>query len=249
MFPLQEHDGFLTKLLQYAECWCGNIIQNKAATSLTGDAVANGCSSVCSGNLKEICGGANRLSLYTFTDTVDLITNGDFESGNPPWRTTSNPTGKYQVGLLTGAVVGNEYAAIGSVFSWQVRDSFRNEAQPARSLCVTQTVFHRKPGPHTITAYIGRKPLPASIEPLNYEFLVDGTRIATGEVCSPRNPNNPCSYAAANREKLYEKVQLVVNLGSGDLGQRDLSICAVFTSEKSAAEVFLLDNVSVLGPA
>lgn len=201
------------------------------------------CSSVCTGNSKEICGGANRLSLYTFTDTSDIITNGDFEKGNKPWRSTTNTV----QGLLTGGVTGNEYSI--DVFSWQVRDSFRNEAQPSpRSLCVTQSVFHMMTGPHTITAYIGRRAAATPMDPLNYEFLVDGKRIATREVCSARNPNKLCTVAAANREKVYEMVQFVLNVGPNDLGQRSFSICARYTGTKSAGDVFLLDNVSVLGP-
>ncbi|KAH7138161.1 WSC domain-containing protein [Dendryphion nanum] len=241
-------NGYILAGLEYSgECWCGNSIQNDQAKPVAGDAVTSGCSSVCTGDPSEICGGANRLSLYTFTDTMELIMNGGFEDGNSPWRITNNAAGS-EPGLLTGGIVGNEYAATG-VFSWQIRDSFPNEAQNPRSLCATQTVTHRKPGPHTITAYIGRKPLTTPPNALNYELEVDGTKIAMGEVCSPRNPGMPCRFAAVNGEKVYDMVQLVLNLGPGDLGQRSLSICASYTGEQSAADVLLLDNVSVLAPA
>ena len=59
-------------------------------------------------------------------------------------------------------------------------------------------------GPYTITAYIGRRGASNPADALSYEFVVDGKTIATGEVCSSRNPNKLCTVAAANREKVYE---------------------------------------------
>ncbi|QIW97506.1 hypothetical protein AMS68_003024 [Peltaster fructicola] len=43
-----------------SECYCGDVLQSGANVTSSGD-----CGLTCSGNPLEICGGANRLSLYT----------------------------------------------------------------------------------------------------------------------------------------------------------------------------------------
>ncbi|KAK8172020.1 WSC domain-containing protein [Phyllosticta citrichinensis] len=52
-----------------ADCWCGNTIGYKAFNTTD-----RGCTLACSGNSKEICGDANRLSLFSSGPMVQAIT-------------------------------------------------------------------------------------------------------------------------------------------------------------------------------
>lgn len=44
----------------YGECYCGNGLVSSSMVAAAGD-----CNTACAGNAAELCGGANRLSLYT----------------------------------------------------------------------------------------------------------------------------------------------------------------------------------------
>ena len=46
-------------MLNLPRCYCGNELQNNAGFNQTG------CSMPCSGDASKVCGGANRLSVYT----------------------------------------------------------------------------------------------------------------------------------------------------------------------------------------
>ena len=50
------------------ECYCGSTIAARA-----GPAPLTDCNLVCAGNNSELCGGANRLTLYNYTG-ADLPT-------------------------------------------------------------------------------------------------------------------------------------------------------------------------------
>ncbi|KAK6220804.1 hypothetical protein LQW54_001722 [Pestalotiopsis sp. IQ-011] len=56
--------GFVLAGTEYSgECYCGNAIANNASLAI------DGCTMLCSANKTEICGGANRLSIYDFNMT------------------------------------------------------------------------------------------------------------------------------------------------------------------------------------
>lgn len=52
------------RLTRNRECYCGSIIAHTA-----GPATLTDCNTPCAGNTSELCGGANRLSLYNYTGT------------------------------------------------------------------------------------------------------------------------------------------------------------------------------------
>ncbi|KAK7521272.1 WSC domain-containing protein [Phyllosticta citriasiana] len=52
-----------------ADCWCGNTIGYKAFNTTD-----RGCTLACTGNAKQICGDANRLSLFSNGTMVQAIT-------------------------------------------------------------------------------------------------------------------------------------------------------------------------------
>lgn len=53
--------GYKLAGLEFAsECYCGDTLRTKSKTS-------SGCDMPCRGNAGQICGGSNRLSLYTYT--------------------------------------------------------------------------------------------------------------------------------------------------------------------------------------
>jgi WSC domain len=61
---LCQSEGFKIAGLEYAgECYCDNSIRNGG--SLETD-TTTGCNMACKGDPDEICGGSNRLSVYTF---------------------------------------------------------------------------------------------------------------------------------------------------------------------------------------
>src|SRR5207248_1364864 len=69
--------GYTIAGVEYAgECYCDNVLRNGGGPAPDG---STGCNMACNGNAAEICGGANRLSLYT-------------ASGSSVTTTTMSPT-------------------------------------------------------------------------------------------------------------------------------------------------------------
>ncbi|KAL8845777.1 MAG: hypothetical protein Q9221_009086 [Calogaya cf. arnoldii] len=90
--------GFdLFGLEYYRECYCGNKLQSGSVA-----APSNECKAPCTGDKSEICGGDNRLNLYTFGTGIDVT---------PP---VSTPKGYAFDGCFTEATRGR--ALTGSVY-------------------------------------------------------------------------------------------------------------------------------------
>ncbi|KAM3075160.1 hypothetical protein ACMFMF_005839 [Clarireedia jacksonii] len=54
--------------LEYGtECWCGNSLSNGGVLAPEG---TSGCSTLCTGNLSEYCGGTNRLDIYNYNNAT-----------------------------------------------------------------------------------------------------------------------------------------------------------------------------------
>jgi hypothetical protein len=59
-----KSSGYTLAGTEYSgECYCGNTLENGGAEAPDGDA---GCNMACYGDENEICGGSNRLSLYSY---------------------------------------------------------------------------------------------------------------------------------------------------------------------------------------
>lgn len=52
----------------FTQCYCGNALINPAAKAT----VDTDCSTACSGNSAEICGGGDRISIYSNETTLDI---------------------------------------------------------------------------------------------------------------------------------------------------------------------------------
>jgi hypothetical protein len=79
--------GYSLAGTEYAgECYCGNVYSNAGAQ------VQNGCILPCAGHPSEICGGANRLSVWSLIGSGSNPTE-TLPTGPPGPTGTSSPTG------------------------------------------------------------------------------------------------------------------------------------------------------------
>ncbi|THH31673.1 hypothetical protein EUX98_g2514 [Antrodiella citrinella] len=78
------------------QCFCGDF--SDVTENSAGPAAATDCSFPCTGDLIHLCGGAQRLTYYTFNDTIDI------------WATPEN-IGQYE--FLIGGVVVPLVATVG----------------------------------------------------------------------------------------------------------------------------------------
>ncbi|KAF2156578.1 hypothetical protein K461DRAFT_308871 [Myriangium duriaei CBS 260.36] len=66
--------GYKYAGLEYAsQCFCGNTL---AADRAPTTGILGNCFSACAGNSTQVCGGANRLSMYELTGTFQSLTGG-----------------------------------------------------------------------------------------------------------------------------------------------------------------------------
>jgi hypothetical protein len=66
--------GYLLAGCEYGgECWCDNTFTNGGTIAPQTSDGLSGCSKLCNGNLSEYCGGANRLDVYNFNNTIATI--------------------------------------------------------------------------------------------------------------------------------------------------------------------------------
>ena len=115
-------NGYSVAGMEYAsQCFCGNqIIQGGTKDT----ANPSGCNMNCAGNANEICGGPNRMSIYSnYTGTVPVI--------QPPVQQNTSLPGNWKyVGCLTDAAGGAT-----RTFPWQIILPQNNSAQNCLSQC------------------------------------------------------------------------------------------------------------------
>jgi hypothetical protein len=92
--------GFTLSGLEYGgECYCDTTIMN------TGTLVTDGCTMACNGNAAEICGGSNRLSVYSYN--ASSVTTSNAPTGT---ATSTGPTSTTSaVGVATSLPTGWAY--------------------------------------------------------------------------------------------------------------------------------------------
>lgn len=114
-------NGFSVAGTEYgAQCFCGNEIIEGGTLDT---ANPNGCNMACAGDANEICGGPNRMDIYSnITGSVPVIP--------PPVTQETGLPGNWQyVGCLTDNAAGTR------TFPWQLVLPMNNSAQNCLSLC------------------------------------------------------------------------------------------------------------------
>ncbi|KAE8445874.1 hypothetical protein EG329_012797 [Mollisiaceae sp. DMI_Dod_QoI] len=108
----------------YTQCYCGNAIVNAGSLA----ANPSDCNTACGGNSAEMCGGGNRMSIYSNQTTLTV-------QGVPAVQNTSLPgSWKYQGCLIDSGPVSSN-AAINRVFFYQLEFPDNNTATNCLSQC------------------------------------------------------------------------------------------------------------------
>ncbi|KAN0099930.1 WSC-domain protein [Hyaloscypha variabilis] len=80
--------GYILAGSEYGdECWCGNTFTNGGTLASTTPDGLSGCNMLCTGNLSEYCGGADRLNVYNFNNTITTLPTSPTQSGTTPTQT------------------------------------------------------------------------------------------------------------------------------------------------------------------
>ncbi len=111
--------GFTLAGLEYAgECYCDTKIANGGVPE------TSGCTMACNGNAAEICGGPNRLSVYSYNSSGISVTTATSVSVSTTGTTTAT-TSASAVGIATSLPTGWIYEgcwvdeADGRILSYQ----------------------------------------------------------------------------------------------------------------------------------
>ncbi|PQE05807.1 WSC domain-containing protein [Rutstroemia sp. NJR-2017a BVV2] len=88
--------GYNLAGLEYAtECWCGNSLSNGGVLAPEG---ISGCSTLCSGNSSEYCGGTNRLDIYNYNNAAITSDPMATSTANPSASPTVPPSIQQTIG-------------------------------------------------------------------------------------------------------------------------------------------------------
>jgi hypothetical protein len=87
-----QASGYILSGVEYAgECYCDNTFKNGGGPAPDG---STGCNMPCSGNAAEMCGGPNRLNMYSFgTVTSSVSASATSSSASASATATGLPTG------------------------------------------------------------------------------------------------------------------------------------------------------------
>lgn len=127
--------GYTLAGVEYGgECWCDNSLHNNGGPAPDGNA---GCNMACKGNSAEICGGPNRLSLYTpaalgwqsmgcYTDSVQVRSLGHAVQ-------ITGGGGAMTIELCQGACVAAGFKLAGAEYSGECYcdNTIQNGGKPA----------------------------------------------------------------------------------------------------------------------
>ena len=124
--------GYLYTGVEYGgECYCGNAIVSPGGPAPDGNA---GCNMACSGNAAEICGGSNRLTLFSKGST------GTSSSSTTATSATATPSGSSVSTLPKGWKSYGCYVdgAQGRDLQYQQPDNQKLTVESCVATCVSQ---------------------------------------------------------------------------------------------------------------
>jgi hypothetical protein len=132
------------------ECWCGNALLNGGGPAPDGNAM---CNMACSGDAKEICGGPNRLTLFSLNAAVSstAIASSSTSASTPVTASSTSAAASSSVisssttsatSVATGLPAGWSYAgcyaesAAGRIMNNQQDDDPKTTVESCVSKCV-----------------------------------------------------------------------------------------------------------------
>jgi len=77
------------------ECYCGNAVANANVLATDG-----GCNMECTGNATEICGGSNRINIYSYSNG-GVVTSTTTPTTAAPTTSSTAPAGLTYMGCYT----------------------------------------------------------------------------------------------------------------------------------------------------
>lgn len=170
------------------ECYCGQVYSNGGAQT------TSGCDMVCNGNTNEVCGGSNRLSVWS-----------RIGSGTDPSATASAPAVPSPTGSGTAAALPADWKYQGCYSEGTSGRAFLNQQPDSQTLTIESCV----------SACIG---LGYSVAGMEYaaqcfcdNFLRNGAALVADTDCNMVCSGNAAEdCGAGNRLSVYSNDTLVI---------------------------------------
>lgn len=121
----------------YLNLGCGNSLSNGGTLAPEG---ISGCSTLCSGNSSEFCGGTNRLDVYDFNNTAIVTAPFTTTTAGATPTSTSPPSIQQTVGVYN--YFGCQTEAVGArALASKASDASNMTLESCEASCIGYTYF------------------------------------------------------------------------------------------------------------